>query len=244
MKKIILSLAIIGIISAIAIGATTAYFSNTAVSTGNTFTAGTLYLEVGEDRVVGFSNTPNHLLTLSNMAPGVQSQDFIIRVRNTGTLDGKLKIEPGFMSFTENDIANAPAPDMNAEQFARLVYVSKLEYDVLGDGQGYSDLLSQVTDRNGDGKISLYELNQWSYTIPEVLKANRGNEIDLKMAFTLGDRFDECTDSHPWYWNESNPGRDSEHCVNDYDITEGEWNVPQGDGINVTIRGKLVQVGH
>ena len=243
MKKIILSLAIIGIISAIAIGATTAYFSNTATSTGNTFTAGTLYLEVGEDGVVGFSNTPNGLLTLSNMAPGVQSQDFIIRVRNTGSVDGQLKIEPGFMSFAENDIPSAPDPNMSAEQFARLVYVKKLKYDVIGDGKGYFDLLRHVTDRNGDGKISLYELNQWSYTIPKVLKAN-GGEIDLKMAFTLGDRFDECTDSHPWYWNESNPGRDSEHCVNDYDITQGEWNVPQGDGIDVTIRGKLVQVGH
>ena len=135
---------------------------------------------------------------------------------------------------------------MSAEQFARLVYVKKLKYDVVGDGKGYFNLLSKAlndVDNNGDGKVSLYELNQWSYTIPKVLKAN-GGEIDLKMAFTLGDRFDECTDSHPWYWNESNPGRDSEHCVNDYDITEGEWNVPQGDGIDVTIRGKLVQVGH
>ena len=241
-KRILISLSTIAAVAAITIGATTAYFSNTAVSTGNTFTTGTLYLEVGEDRVVSFSNTPDGLLTLSNMAPGVESQEFIIRTRNAGSLDGQLKIEPGFMSFAENDIPNAPAPDMNAEQFARLVYVSKLEYDVLGDGQGYFDLLSEAlndVDNNGDGKVSLYELNQWSYTIPEVLKANRGNEIDLKIAFTLGDKFDECTESDPWY-----KGGANSHCVNDYDITEGEWNVPQGDGIDVTIRGKLVQVGH
>ena len=176
------------------------------------------------------------------MAPGVQSQDFIIRTRNTGTLDGQLKIEPGFMSFAENDMTNAPAPDMNAEQFARLVYVSKLQYAVPGT-HGYWNLLDDIFnsggDKNGDGKISLYELNQWSYTIPEVLKANKGNEIDFKIAFTLGDRFDACTESNPWYkWGNNS------HCVNDYDITEGEWNVPQGDGISVTIRGKLVQVGH
>ncbi|MCX6764459.1 MAG: TasA family protein [Candidatus Nealsonbacteria bacterium] len=44
MKKIILSLAIIGAASAIAVGGTIAYFSDTETSTGNTFTAGSLDL--------------------------------------------------------------------------------------------------------------------------------------------------------------------------------------------------------
>ncbi len=45
MKKIILSLAIVGIVGAVAIGGTIAYFSDTETSTGNTFTAGTLDLK-------------------------------------------------------------------------------------------------------------------------------------------------------------------------------------------------------
>ena len=45
-KKILVSLSIIGIISAIAIGATTAYFSDTETSEGNTFTAGSIDLKV------------------------------------------------------------------------------------------------------------------------------------------------------------------------------------------------------
>ena len=46
MKKILLSVAVIGVVAAISIGATVAYFSDTETSTGNTFTAGALDLKV------------------------------------------------------------------------------------------------------------------------------------------------------------------------------------------------------
>jgi len=45
-KKILISLAIIGVVAAITVGLTTAYFSDTETSTGNTFTAGAIDLEV------------------------------------------------------------------------------------------------------------------------------------------------------------------------------------------------------
>ena len=45
-KKIIISLAVIGIVSAIAIGATISYFSDTETSAGNTFTAGAIDLTI------------------------------------------------------------------------------------------------------------------------------------------------------------------------------------------------------
>ena len=46
MKKILLSVAIIGAVAAIVVGATTAYFRDTETSTGNTFTAGTIDIAV------------------------------------------------------------------------------------------------------------------------------------------------------------------------------------------------------
>lgn len=49
MKKILISLSIISAVAAIAIGATTAFFSDTETSTGNTFTAGSLDLKVDSD---------------------------------------------------------------------------------------------------------------------------------------------------------------------------------------------------
>ncbi|MFZ2414591.1 MAG: TasA family protein [Minisyncoccia bacterium] len=45
-KKIILSLGVIGIVAAFAIGGTVAYFSDTETSTGNTFTAGAIDLKI------------------------------------------------------------------------------------------------------------------------------------------------------------------------------------------------------
>ena len=46
MRKILISLAIIGAVSAIVVGATTAFFSDTETSSGNTFTAGAIDLKV------------------------------------------------------------------------------------------------------------------------------------------------------------------------------------------------------
>jgi len=46
MKKIIVSLSVIGIVSVMAIGATVAYFGDTETSTGNTLTAGSIDLKI------------------------------------------------------------------------------------------------------------------------------------------------------------------------------------------------------
>ena len=45
-KRLILSLSIIGVVAAIAVGGTIAYFSDTETSTGNTFTAGSIDLKI------------------------------------------------------------------------------------------------------------------------------------------------------------------------------------------------------
>jgi len=48
-KKILISLSVIGVVSAIVIGGTMAYFSDTETSTGNTFTAGGIDLEIDNE---------------------------------------------------------------------------------------------------------------------------------------------------------------------------------------------------
>ena len=65
MKKIAISLGIIGVVAAIVIGATTAYFSDTETSSGNTILAGTIDLTVtGESVDLPF--------TLEDMKPGYE----------------------------------------------------------------------------------------------------------------------------------------------------------------------------
>lgn len=61
-KKIILSLSVIGLVAAIAVGGTIAYFSDTETSTGNTFTAGAIDLTVDNESYV---TGPEGVLVLS-----------------------------------------------------------------------------------------------------------------------------------------------------------------------------------
>jgi predicted ribosomally synthesized peptide with SipW-like signal peptide len=68
-KRILISLSVIGVVAAIAVGGTIAYFSDTETSTGNTFTAGQL------DLIVDINGTDQNPLTqtlfnLPDMKPG------------------------------------------------------------------------------------------------------------------------------------------------------------------------------
>ncbi|MFA4998514.1 MAG: TasA family protein [Candidatus Paceibacterota bacterium] len=89
MKKILISLAVIGIVGVVAIGGTIAYFSDTETSAGNTFTAGTLDLKVdGKD---GSQVTTKY--TLSNWKPGNNQMVGQVTLKNTGSLPGKYWVE-------------------------------------------------------------------------------------------------------------------------------------------------------
>jgi predicted ribosomally synthesized peptide with SipW-like signal peptide len=79
MKKILISLAIIGVVAAIGVGATVAYFSDTETSTGNTISAGTIDISVDNNSVWGKTYTD----VLTDMKPGyVRYINFV--VKNTG----------------------------------------------------------------------------------------------------------------------------------------------------------------
>ncbi len=92
--KIILSLVVIFAVSAIAVGGTVAYFSDTGTSTGNTFTAGTLDLNVdGQNiNVVKF--------TVANTVPGASGTGTYI-LNNVGNINGFIDLEN--ISVTDDD---------------------------------------------------------------------------------------------------------------------------------------------
>ena len=62
-KKIIISLCVMGVVAAVVVGGTTAYFSDTETSTGNTFTAGTIDISINDQ------NPWNESFTLDDMKP-------------------------------------------------------------------------------------------------------------------------------------------------------------------------------
>ena len=103
MKKLntrILSSTIIIALMSMALGlGATAYFSDIETSTGNTFTAGTLDLQVNGDdsNIVAF--------TVSNMRPGNQPKT-TYTLNNIGSLSGYLDLENIVVTNNENGITD------------------------------------------------------------------------------------------------------------------------------------------
>jgi len=83
MKKIIFSLASIGVIAAVAIGATAAYFSTQTTSTGNTFTAATMSMNINPQGINNPSIGP--ALVATNLYPGAFVESAAM-ITNSGTV--------------------------------------------------------------------------------------------------------------------------------------------------------------
>jgi len=95
MKKILTSLVMIVMVAAVATGATLAQYSDPETSNGNTFTAGTLDLNV--DGV----NTNVVKFTVSNMHVGSQSIG-TWRLKNVGSVAGFLDLHNIAVTSQEN----------------------------------------------------------------------------------------------------------------------------------------------
>jgi len=117
-KRILMSLSVIGVVAAIAIGGTVAYFSDTETSTGNTFTAGSIDLKVDNESwyngeyQMGLSWEPKDLedelfFDFEDLKPGDWGEDTIsIVVENN---DSWLCAEVTLTSNNENDITEPEA---------------------------------------------------------------------------------------------------------------------------------------
>lgn len=101
MNKILLSLVTISLVSVVAVGATRAYFSDTETSTGNSFTAGTLDLNLdgANTNVVKFS--------LTNLVPGNSGTGYWT-IKNVGNINGYLDLES---KTVVNDDNNCNEPE-------------------------------------------------------------------------------------------------------------------------------------
>lgn len=136
-RRILGSIATVGVASASAGAGTMAYFSDTETSSGNTVEAGTLELSFGNGGSFDMSST---------LVPG-QSVVGSVTLVNNGTITGSVDVSA---NYTEND-ASANAPDMTADEVAQVLNVLTLDYD------GVSQL-GQVVDVDGDGNKTVYEL--------------------------------------------------------------------------------------
>jgi len=96
MKRLALSLVSIAFVSILAIGATSAYFSDRSTAAGNTFAAGTIELKLNN------KDGLNHTFVVDDIAPG--DRDFAGKVvlKNAGSVDGHVWLEITNANTTAN----------------------------------------------------------------------------------------------------------------------------------------------
>jgi len=141
-KKILFT--VMGVVLCLGLmGGAFAYFSDTEESTGNTFTAGTIDLELGSSAIVP--------MTFTNMEPGVVTSEYTWSAQNTGSLPGQLSWS--FDSIIEADddgaesaLEGALQGEVSATAFADKLCVEYAEFDRNCDGSRDQDGANDVFD--------------------------------------------------------------------------------------------------
>ena len=97
-KGILMSILMIGVVAMAAGAGTFAYFSDTETSEGNTFTAGTLNLKVGD------VDSTTEKINIPNLKPDDSGNAADWTVQNTGSITGDLNISISPITNNENTI--------------------------------------------------------------------------------------------------------------------------------------------
>ena len=200
MSKILLSLMTIALVGALVGGGIYAYFNDTETSTGNTFTAGTLDLNLdgGNTNVVKFN--------VSDASPGSNGGG-TWTVTNAGTIDGYLDLETvgiteGIGTTTDPELVDEPT-GLDTAQLGTFLMVHMFidannngnwdagETDILGTNAAPVAINTIAGSYNLDLPLTAVSTNyitlRWS--VP-VTADNRiqGDSIILGMTFELQQR--------------------------------------------------------
>ncbi len=170
MKRLLFSLIVLSITSVLAIGATSAYFSDTEVSSANTFTAGTLDLKIdgGDTAVTKF--------TIANVRPGSQPKG-TFKFMNSGTLPGTLTLSKVTITDTENTLTEPEqeAGDTTSDKGELSSVVNlRIFYDINKDGW-----ISTGEPVVFNGKVSaLFAPIELIHNLPSMTEQNIGFIFD------------------------------------------------------------------
>ena len=171
MKKIFLSLAIIIAVSSSSFLLTKAYFTDKKTSNGNTFTVGTLNLEVGDSE-----NKQIAPILISDLGSGEITGQKIWKLKNIGSLPGQLIINLDNILNNEN---GCNTPESEVDTTCSNPGVGEGELGNIISANFYINNVSKISvPLNQNGAENL--LNYWnnnSNTI--VLDPNQ--EVELKM---------------------------------------------------------------
>ena len=188
MKKILISLMAIALVVGLVGAGTVAYFSDTETSTDNTFTAGTLDLNVGGENP---NLSPD--FTLGPLAPG-DSGTITYTLNNVGSIDGYLDLQGIGVVDTEGTNPESETGDIGEPgELSANIYVTV----TLGASQLYAGLLSGIVS-DYDANVALAASGTTTLTIAWVVDKDNaspplgedvGNDIQGDVA-TVGMTFE------------------------------------------------------
>lgn len=171
MKKIFLSLAIIITVSSFSFLLTKAYFTDKKTSNGNTFTVGTLNLEVGDSQ-----NNQVEPFVISNLGNGEITGQKVWKLKNTGSLPGQLFININNILNSEN---GCNTPESEVDQTCGNPGVGEGELDNVISANFYINNVSKISvplNENGVKTLSDYWNNNTN-----VLVLEPNQEVELKI---------------------------------------------------------------
>jgi len=154
-KSVLGSILVIGVVTAMMAVGTISIYTDTETSTGNTFTAGTLDLQIWDSGTNAWVDDPNVPTVndlwnsmVNNLKPG-DSGTIVIPIKNAGTIDGYADIHIKNVANNENGIEEpeASAPGENGGEPGELgsAILVNISYDSDGDGSADETLVSGET---------------------------------------------------------------------------------------------------
>jgi predicted ribosomally synthesized peptide with SipW-like signal peptide len=159
MKNIWMSILVIGVTAGLLGTGTYAYFSDPETAK-NTFSAGSLDLQLSDDGITYVNDPIDPLIECKNMAPGDESVEKTLYFKNAGTMDGIVIVG---ISYVEHDdpldddpsyeyavAYNGPGSnDMSADDFAKHLWVTEATLDGGPNNIVYYWALQVVDDAYG-----------------------------------------------------------------------------------------------
>lgn len=169
-------------------GSAFAYFTDTATSTTNSFTAGTLVLEIG-DWDEGFGDGVSATWTMSNMEPGVTTVGpFYVNLQNAGSLVGDhVEISFSHVITDTPDVESDTNWNSTPGEMAEWLEIIAMSYN------GSNFVTAPYTDANSNGFFDLEDVTLSPYTdaggplddLPAPLSAGY-RTLTLELKFNAG----------------------------------------------------------
>jgi predicted ribosomally synthesized peptide with SipW-like signal peptide len=189
MKKILISLSIIGVVGALVIGGTIAYFHDEERVAGVRFEAGYINLQLRDNYPGNWGDGARYTWSVNRWIPGATTAE-VLHLRNIGNINAaRLTIDTHIIEVrTRADrAADAGVPD-KIDMDARII-VTRMIYGgtnllatTTEDATIFANSSIEAIDENNNQVITLRELNVRNLNLPGI-PAGQEKTLDIQFTF-------------------------------------------------------------